>query len=321
MVFAVSFLLCGACKQQPIEHTPRTFSFAVLGDAPYRRSQEGPFRRVLRQMNDADLSMVINVGDILWYPCSEALFLNRLAMFQSVRHPLVYTPGDNEWTDCHERLPGSYEPLDRLERLRAIFFEDPTRSLGGNAISLTVQAADAAWLEFVENARWSEAGIVFATIHLVGSRNGLADFPGRTDRNDEEAVRRTAAATAWLRSTFAFADSAEALGVVIAMHADPEFKAPVDNPYRQAYEPFMESLEEVVEQFDGPVLLVHGDNHEFIVDRPLVRRTTRRVLENFTRLEVFGSPDIGWVEVAVDTTSSSERFRFLPHRMPRWMFW
>ncbi len=105
------------------------------------------------------------------------------------------------------------------------------------------------------------------------------------------------------------------------MHADPEFKAPVDNPYRQAYEPFMESLEEVVEQFDGPVLLVHGDNHEFIVDRPLVRRTTRRVLENFTRLEVFGSPDIGWVEVAVDTTSSSERFRFLPHRMPRWMFW
>ncbi len=171
MVFAVSFLLCGACKQQPIEHTPRTFSFAVLGDAPYRRSQEGPFRRVLRQMNDADLSMVINVGDILWYPCSEALFLNRLAMFQSVRHPLVYTPGDNEWTDCHERLPGSYEPLDRLERLRAIFFEDPTRSLGGNAISLTVQAADAACSSLLKTpgGRKQESCLLPSTSLAVGT--------------------------------------------------------------------------------------------------------------------------------------------------------
>jgi hypothetical protein len=148
----------------------------------------------------------------------------------------------------------------------------------------------------------------------------LEGFPGRTERNDAETIRRTAAATAWLRSTFAVADSNDALAVVIAMHAYIDFAAPVDDYYRQAYEPFLVALEAEVERFEGPVLFVHGDDHEFIVDRPLVRRTTGRVLENFTRLEVMGSPEVGWVEVTVDTTAAHP-FRFAPHRVPRWMIW
>jgi hypothetical protein len=40
--------------------------------------------------------------------------------------------------------------------------------------------------------------------------------------------------------------------------------------------------------------LLQGDNHEYVVDHPLIQRTTGRVLENFTRLEVMGSPDVGW---------------------------
>ena len=38
------------------------------------------------------------------------------------------------------------------------------------------------------------------------------------------------------------------------------------------------------------------------------------------RLETFGSPDIGWVDVVVDT-ASSEPFRFEPNVTPRWMWW
>ena len=48
-----------------------------------------------------------------------------------------------------------------------------------------------------------------------------------------------AAASAWVQSTFAHADSVEALGVVIATHADIDFNATVDG-YQQAYEPFVE---------------------------------------------------------------------------------
>ncbi len=316
---AVALLPCSACQEPPPGPPTGTFSFAVLGDAPYGPLEEIRFGRVIRQLDAAPLSMVIHVGDILWYPCTDQLYRERLAAFQSQRHPLVYTPGDNEWTDCHEPIAGSFQPLERLQRLRVIFYNDPPKSLGGTPIPQTVQSADTAWAEFVENARWSHARIVFATVHIVGG-NGLYDFPGRTQLDDEEATRRTGAATVWLRSTFAFADSTDALAVVIAMHADPDFEAPADDEYRQAYEPFLETLEQVVEQFSGPVLLVHGDNHEYIVDRPLVRRTTGRVLDNFTRLEVMGSPEVGWVEVTVDTTAA-DPFHFTPHRVPRWKIW
>ena len=318
-LFMLALFLCGGCDGPP-EPATGTFSFAVLGDAPYGPLEEIRFRRVIRQLDVADLSGIIHVGDILWYPCSDDLLQKRLAAFQSQRHPLVYTPGDNEWTDCHEPIAGSYRPLERLNRLREIFYEDATTSLGGTTVSVTAQAADSAWAEFVENVRWSQAGIVFATVHLVGSKNGLETFPGRTVSNDAEPIRRTAAATAWLRATFAHADSVDALGIVIAMHADPGFYAPVVDDYRQAYEPFLETLELAVEGFGGPVLLVHGDNHEYTIDTPLVRRTTGRVLQNFTRLEVFGSPDVGWVNVTVDTTTT-DLFRFTPHRVPRWMIW
>jgi len=102
------------------------------------------------------------------------------------------------------------------------------------------------------------------------------------------------------------------------MHADPNFEAPVDDDYRQAYEPFLETLERAVEQFPGPVLLLHGDKHEFIVDQPTVRRTTGRVLENFTRLEVMDAPDVWWVEVTLDT-AAVEPFSSTPRWVPGWM--
>lgn len=296
-----------------------TFSFAVLGDAPYGSLEAIRFRRVIRQLDIADVQMVIHVGDIFWYPCSDEHYQKRVADFGRQRHPLVYTPGDNEWTDCHERIAGGHDPLERLDRLREIMYADPGSSLGGTPRPLTVQSADSAWGEFVENARWSESGIVFATVHLVGSRNGLQAYPRRSSRGDLEASRRTAAATAWMEATFAHADTVGAVGVVIAMHADLDFEGAFDD-YREAYEPFVESLERAVGASEASVLLVHGDNHVYTIDHPLEERTTGRVLDNFTRLEVFGSPVVGWVEVSVDT-SAAELFQFTPHRVPRWMIW
>ena len=251
-------VLC-ACRSGGSSAVPQgAFRFAVLGDAPYGPVEGIRFRRVMRQIHEADLSMVIHVGDIFWYPCSDELYQSRLTAFNAQRHPLVYTPGDNEWTDCHESLPGSYDPLERLSRLRTVFFQDPSLSLGGRGIHLASQSADSAWGEFVENVRWIEAGFVFATLHLVGSENGMEGFPTRTDGSDAESIRRTAAATSWVRSTFALADSIDARGVVLATHAEPGFAEPADDAYRQAYEPFLETLERAAAAYAGPVLLVHG---------------------------------------------------------------
>jgi hypothetical protein len=306
--------------EAPIPNPPGTFSFAVLGDAPYDAGEDIQYHLVLQALNANDLSLVIHVGDIFWRPCTDELYQRGLSRFNGLRHPVIYTPGDNEWTDCWEPRSGGFPPLDRLNRIRQIFFADPTRSLGGRTLSMVSQSGREPFPEFVENARWLHEGIVFATVHLVGSRNGLKPFAGRTDADDAAAKRRTEAATAWMRETFVEARALSASAIVIAFHAAPALEKSVDDSYRQAFEPFITALEEEVEQFARPVLVAHGDDHTYTVDHPLVRRTTGRHLENLTRLEVPGSPDVGWVRVTV-TPGAETPFAFKVHVVPRWKYW
>ena len=254
--------------ETPTPNPPGSFSFAVLGDAPYYSWEDLQYRLVLRSLDDHDLSWVLHVGDIFWRPCTDELYRRQLEWFDGLRHPVIYTPGDNEWTDCWEPGSGRFAPRGRLERIRQLFFDEPTR----------------------------------------------------TGADDDEVARRTEAATAWLRATFAEARSSDASAVVVAFHANPNFEEPHDARYRQAYEPFLAALEEEVRIFRRPVLVTHGDNHEFVVDRPLVDRTTGKRLQNFIRMQVPGSSDVGWVRVVV-TPGAEDPFAFETHIVPKWKYW
>ncbi|NQV73482.1 hypothetical protein HQ496_10185, partial [bacterium] len=59
-----------------------------------------------------------------------------------------------------------------------------------------------------------------------------------------------------------------------------------------------EVLQSETQTFDGQVVLAVGDTHVFRVDKPLYAEGT--LVPNFTRLEVFGEPTVGWVSVRVD---------------------
>lgn len=292
----------------------------MLGDAPYYVWEDLQYAVVLQELDANDLSLVIQVGDIFWRPCSDKFYRRSLDWYNGLRHPVVFTPGDNEWSDCWEPGSGGYAPLERLDRLREIFFADPLRSLGGNPLTLESQGSDELFGEYVENARWQHSGLVFATVHLVGSWNGLANFEGRTADDDEAVAERTAAAVEWMRETFDVARARDASAVVLAFHANPTFDNPEDDRYRRTYEPFIEALEEEVERFGNPVLVAHGDDHDYTVDHPLVRRTTGRRLDNLTRLQVPGSPLVGWVRVTV-TPGADEPFAFESNVVPRWKYW
>jgi hypothetical protein len=306
----------------PIPNPPGTFAFAALGDAPYvaMHGETLRYRLVLRDLEAHDLDLVLHVGDIFWYPCSDERFRQTLEEFNHLRHPVVYTPGDNEWTDCWEEITGQFDPLDRLTSLRRIFFATPTQSLGGRRLSVVSQSAQEPFKEFVEHVRLTHEGLVFVTVNLPGSANAREKFPGRTVAHDEAATRRTDAAAAWLRDSFAEARVSSATAVVLGFHANPSLEAEANDEYRQSYEPFLTALEEEVEQFGKPVLVVQGDDHEFIVDHPLVRRTTGRRLDNLIRLQVPGSPDVGWVKVVV-TRGVQTTFAFENRVVPRWKHW
>lgn len=306
----------------PTPNPPGTFSFAALGDAPYYwfHGETLRYRVVLQEIDAHDLGFVVHVGDIFWQACTDEHYRETLDEFNALRHPVIYIPGDNEWTDCWGRYTGGFEPLGRLAKIREIFYAAPTQSLGARRLVLTTQGGHPPFAEFVEHARWTHQGVVFATVNLPGSWNAGEAFPGRTPAHDEASKHRTEAAAAWLRETFAAARAADATAVVVAFHASPGFGAGIDEDYRRSYEPFLTALEEEVEAFGRPVLAIHGDDHAFTVDHPLTHRTTGRRLENLTRLEVPGSPDIGWVRVVV-APGPETTFAFENRVVPKWKVW
>lgn len=305
-----------ACSlPDPAPLPPGSFAFGVFGDGPYRAWEMGRFRRVIEDANRAELQWFLHVGDILWFPCTNEEYADRLAAINSVKHPVVYTPGDNEWADCHEEIAGAFQPLDRLRQVRATFFADPGKSLGGRVMRVTSQREDSAFTDFVENARWQLGGFVFATIHMVGSGNASEPFVGRTSADDQEVAARTKAALTWLEEAFRIARWDGLKGVVVAIHGDPGLER--DPEVERGYGEFVDRLEDLVKEFSGPVLLIHGDSHEQRVDHPLRNRSTGQPLSNFTRLETYGSPDIGWVRVVVDSVAG-RIVEYEPRLMRRW---
>lgn len=303
LIALAAFVYTTAGVPPPTPNPPNAFSFAVLGDAPYYKHEEWRQRLVWNDIEAHDLASVIHVGDIFWRPCSDAMYAKTRKRFDAVRHPLIYTPGDNEWVDCWEPRVGGYKPLDRLAQIRRTFFSDPSRSMGRRPIALTSQRG------YPENARWRTNDVAFATVHLLGSRNGYITYPGRDPALDSEARSRTKAAEEWTRETFAQAAGARA--IVIGFHASLEYEKA---EYRAYFEPFFSTLEREAVRFGKPVLIVQGDNHDFIVDRPLP------AAPNITRLQVPGSPLVGWVRVTVNSDGASP-WSFENYIVPSWKYW
>ncbi|HEV7921935.1 MAG TPA: metallophosphoesterase family protein [Thermoanaerobaculia bacterium] len=291
------------------------FSFAVLGDAPYFAWEEWRYPLALQDIDQNELAFVIHVGDIFWRPCTDEMYRKTLARFDALRHPVIYTPGDNEWTDCWEEGSGGFRPQERLQRIREIFYAPHPpplsageRTAGGRVRGLVRQA------EFIENARWEHGGVLFATVDIPGSGNGMEPFPGRTPADDLANRQRTEAAAAWVREAFAAAAAGKAKAVVIGFQANADLEKPAADKYRQLFEPFLGALTEESRRFRKPVLAVHGDGHVYIVDHPLDG------VRNFTRLQVPGSPRVGWVRVFV-TPNAASPWAFENHVVPQWKYW
>jgi len=276
--------------------TGERFSFAVIGDTPYHFSEEWRFAEMLKDINKEDLAFVVHVGDFKSgdSPCSDELFAQRLQQFQSVRHPFIFVPGDNEWTDCHR---SGADPLERLAKLREMFYPNDD-SLGERKLKLERQSADPRFAEYRENVRWSIGSALFIGLNIPGSNNNL----GRTPQMDAEYARRGLANADWLARGFDLAKKNGHAAVFVAIQANPRFERASRRSANAAdgYAQFRQELLAHALAFGKPVILVHGDTHRYRVDQPLVDPATQKPVERFTRIESFGSPYVDWIRVSVD---------------------
>ncbi len=284
-----------------INHTAiaaERFSFAALGDMPYREPNFPHFERLIARINAAAPAFTVHVGDFkngLSF-CDDDVYRRMRGLFDRFEAPLIYTPGDNEWTDCHRIGPAdrsASDPIERLQHLRSVFYPD-NNSLGRKPIPLKRQSADSRFTKFVENAHWQRGGVHFATVHVVGSNNNLQ----RNQAALNEYTERNAANLAWINTTFDRAESAKAPAVVVVLHADAWWELDGREDQRSGFTDTVRLLKDRIIRFCKPVLLIHGDKHRFIVDKPLYQN--RQLIYNATRLMVFGDREIHGAIVTVD---------------------
>jgi len=315
----------------------RPITLAVFGDWPYSQALLNNGHLLTNSVNaDKDVSVVVHVGDIHSgsMPCTSAGILPTIAsanpgwnqavyyQFQQFNDPVVYTPGDNEWADCHKsKQLSSGAPLKELASVRSLFFAKPGVTLGRHEKHVWSQAehfdpgfpADS---QFVENVMWKSGDVMFVTFNIPGGSNDdkspwtgiFADAAAQA----QEKADRSAANLRWLTTAFGVAKLSHAKAVVIAEQADlwdPEAIAAGGAGLDQ-YTPFVKQLANLVVDFNRPVLLLNGDTHLYHADNPLADPTTAtglihntQAVPNLTRIVVQGSTNspAEWLKLTIDT--------------------
>lgn len=284
----------------------KDFSFTAVGDQPYGSHE--PFQQLVKKINlQKDNQFTIHVGDIKdgGSECSDQIFMSVKKIFDGFDKPLIYTPGDNEWTDCHRKSNGSYEPTERLKQIRQIFFKSPKKQTSS---SIKIESQSELFKEhalYVENQRWSHHKILFLTIHQVGSNNNFdPKIPGAIP----EFEARNKANLQWLENSFMLAQQNQLNAIVIAMQSDT-FHPMLGKA--SGFNDFISKISILAKDFKKPILLIQGDSHAFVLDQPLKKSNTDSI-DHVIRLIVPGANLTEAVEISVhsDKKEALEFFSF-----------
>lgn len=263
--------------------TSNPVRFIAYGDNPY--VQEKDVKKAIRGLLDAisikNPSLIIHLGDTFGgaQPCTNSMLDLQRELMNSLHGPVLYTPGDNEWRDCFDKIKGETHNLDRLAYIRNTYFSNQ-QTLGRNPSSVENQGMHG----YPENARLMIDDVAFITAHVVGSMN---NFDPMSKKNTLEYFDRDAANIDWVTASFKEYENANAY--VVAMHADMSI------PFAPHYHRFGSALLELSNKYQKPVLILFGDSHEFRVFQPMKKK-----YPFVHAIEVFGYPDIKAIEIEVD---------------------
>jgi hypothetical protein len=316
---------------------PATYSIGLFGDMPYGALGRSQYPNLLADINQSRVAFSIYDGDLQAGgdgPCNDALYTTALANFNTLRRPLVWLPGDNDWTDCWGRYGAVqapyHDPIERLNHERGLF-DSTDQSLGRRTLTLARESSEGGqYAAYSENVRWTYGPVVYLGLDVQGSNDNypypetdaesgavVVRSAAEIQRQRDEETARKAADLHWLSEGFAYAKQIRAKGVLIAWQADPNFNNEQHqaNPHDwDAFPGYVDALRTETMSFPGQVALVHGDSHYFKVDKP-INLPSGGVLANFTRVETFGARQTHWVSATIDPRHPN-LFRFEPRIVP-----
>jgi len=330
---------------------PNTLTLAVYGDSPYLdpafpdpRAEFDATIPFINTINaDPSVQAVIHVGDIHSgsEACTVAYDQAIFGKWTVFEQPLIYTPGDNEWSDCtkSKELKGKdvfgngpddngdpTMPLWQLGAVRTIFFSNPGWTLGQHPMQVISQGKTEG-SQYVENVMWQQSKTVFVTLNIPGGSNNDID-PWYTAASPHpaqgvEMQARTDADVRWLSAAFRMADANNAHSLVIIGQADMWDTS--DLPSHQTnYEPIIKAMADGAKAYGKPVLYFNGDSHVYRSDNPLQQNSTCYTetnpcigdawaqhpsynVPNFHRIVVHGSTfPLEWLKVSIDPRAAWE---------------
>lgn len=278
-----------------------TWRFVAIGDIPYSAYERSEFPAMLESIAAESADFIIHAGDFKRgnTPCGDDILRDRLQLFNTSKVPFIFVPGDNDWTDCKRLAAGHFDEIERLGKLRQLFFGAPY-SLGQKKIPVEQQS-----VSFPEHLRWHLGPVLFISLNVPGPNNNA----GMGQDASLEFLGRNPFVLDWIRQGFSLARREKSAGIVVVMQGNPGFKHFAAGYAHLGYRELLDTLRRETLNFPGQVLLVHGDTHWQRIDHPLLYSETSEPIVNFTRIETFGYPFMGWVTVIIDNKSSA-LFRF-----------
>ncbi|OVZ64220.1 hypothetical protein CDO44_02290 [Pigmentiphaga sp. NML080357] len=275
------------------------FAFALLGNVPFNNADETIVAQMLGQFG-TETDLAIHTGNVKGRDerCDDETYIRRHTLLNASPVPLVLAPGENDWADCDRAAAGQYGPVERLNRLRELFFE-PDNSLGTLTLDLQRQSETVRFRGYPENARWEYGDILFVTMNVPGNHNNYRTGAGRNGEYEE----RVQADSSWLRQAFSAAAKLKTRGLVVAFAADPRFEG--RHEYAGGTDPYASlkaDLARLASKYTGQVLVVHGGNgppEPHLPDHPV--KLNGKTLQNVTRIRTYGhSRPAYWIKVSVE---------------------
>src|SRR5262245_50224443 len=177
-MFAAGVLVAGATSQGNGngEAGGQSYTIALFGDMPYGTLGRSQYPNLLADINASHVAFSVFDGDLKAGgdgPCADTLYLTAEANFNRLKQPLIFLPGDNDWTDCWGRYGTSqlpfFDPEERLEHERSLF-ASTDQSLGQQTLTLTRQSTEG----YPENVRWKFGPVVYLGLNVQGSNDNYA---------------------------------------------------------------------------------------------------------------------------------------------------
>lgn len=253
-------LLCLALLSPLLAHANEPFSFGVIARPAHAATATASLRKAIDETDADNLAFVVANGvKADDESCTDTLYNDRHALYESAKNGLIVSLTSGDWADCVNAMQHSIA-IERLRRLRELFFVGEF-SFGQSQIPLIRQSTIPTFHMYAENMHWRIGDVLFATVNLPSNNNNFQNAAGRNSEYEDRQV----ANSDWLKRLFITAKAGGLDGIVLFCDGNPmathgEHDSGIFfGGKRAGYAEIRRHILKLAASFHGRVLIVHAE--------------------------------------------------------------